>query len=344
MGCGATAQSGKYVASQESQTCHQGQADQLAAKSQEGQYSPSMVKESVSISSTSENSRKGAVVSPSLDTVAKPVHETSVQVASSSSIRDSAAKSPMVSDSLVVSQQRLKGKSGLEARADELTGIYRRYEADASAALAAGPQEPLEPLVSPERVQLVAHILGADLAREPFLVPTVKHFLSSSLAVSVRENGRVVDSNVQQCLNLFSECRSKEAESWISSHEPNSSGKMVCVDCNLAASLYCPDCEDKFCNECFQKFHAKGNRTKHIRLDIYMVGFKTKETAGSLEGLLQTSRHLHKNSGHVVNRWHPFYDARGLRFFYNFETEKAVRNIPENDIDRPPAPPLPKVG
>jgi len=77
-----------------------------------------------------------------------------------------------------------------------LTGIFTTYEADAAAAVAAETAMPLEPLVSPQRVQQLAHILGADLAREPFLVPAAQLLLSSYLAVL---SGRIAEWQALMC-------------------------------------------------------------------------------------------------------------------------------------------------
>jgi len=224
------------------------------------------------------------------------------------------------------------GKKGLEARAEALTGMFQTYEADAAAAVATDPEKPLEPLVSPKNVQLLAQVLGADVAREPFIVPAAK-ILLSSLVAAFRESRSFGVPDVQHCLDVFGQHRSKHTDSFSAAAEQAAAfaGKVSCVECKLRATCYCADCEDTLCGRCFERLHAKGNRAKHARLDVNMAGFKQSQNGLDIE----------TNPGQVFTRWHPFTDAGGMKFFYNFERQEAVRKIPEEELVWQPPPPLP---
>lgn len=36
-------------------------------------------------------------------------------------------------------------------------------------------------------------------------------------------------------------------------------------------------------------------------------------------------------------KWHAFYDLRGVKYYYNFETQESMRR-PQDDLVNPPAP------
>jgi len=70
-----------------------------------------------------------------------------------------------------------------------------------------------------------------------------------------------------------------------------------------------------------------------------MAGYKLKEAPGPFEG--EHSQSDLSSGGQVHIRWHPFSDAQGLRFFYNFERQEGVRKIPKEEFSWQPPPPLP---
>lgn len=224
-----------------------------------------------------------------------------------------------------------------EARASALTEMFRKYEANAAAAVSANADKPLEPLVSPENTQQLAHILGADLVQEPFLVPAAK-LLLPSLAAAFRDAGQLRGTDVKNALDLLDKHRDKEADGESARTSPVAS---VCAECGVKATCYCADCEDKFCEKCFRKLHAKGNRARHARLDVGMVGFKVNDGANAPLGLKETKDGEEQPSSLRKNtRWHAFNDAWGMRYFYNFDLRQKVLELHEEELAWQPPPPL----
>lgn len=350
MGCGASAKpssSGKYVADAATPEIAAGLAACPDDLSEAGNVSAKSSANRPSVSNKSSyrsTPARGADLSSSISDLPdlpglaqleeKSIRPAAVTAATLTPARSDELGVALVNPNASASRCAPKGKECLEARAESLTVIFRTYETDAAAAVAANPEKPTKPLVSPDYVQLLAHILGADLAREPFLVPAAKLLLPSLMA-SFRKSGCLKVEDARHCLDVFRSHRETQAKPSESPSQRRASptGKASCVECAAAATCYCPDCEDSFCTACFAKLHSKGNRATHVRLDVSMAGFKAGQMSRAAES--------DTNVGQISMRWHAFSDAQGIRFFYNFERQEMVRTIPKDELAWQPPPPLP---
>merc|ERR1712100_472030 len=158
---------------------------------------------------------------------------------------------------------------------------------------------------------------------------------------------------------------------------------LYCVECELVASCYCPECEDSLCEGCFDKLHSKGNRSRHIPNHIipcvickvmpaklqctytrgnYCMDCYTKKHAKTLPKFLDLKplkidyRKPKKKRADDTSmssplipedqdsfsksaplettlgeKWHAFYDLRGVKYYYNFETQESMRR-PQNEL------------
>eukprot|EP00435_Cladocopium_sp_Y103_P024630 s5155_g6.t1 len=103
----------------------------------------------------------------------------------------------------------------------------------------------------------------------------------------------------------------------------------ACEECGGEPIDYCPACEGFFCRACFKRLHCRGRRAEHPRLDISMAGFKMRSNVETMQS-------------QVVNvQWHPFHDDHGIRYYYNFETHRSVRQLSRKELMWRPPPPLP---
>merc|ERR1712194_492533 len=127
-----------------------------------------------------------------------------------------------------------------------------------------------QPLVSPLYVQQLAEMLKITLAEEPFLVRTLKTFLKA-FSQQYRLEEEIDPQEVQWCLEIVENERLKSAVSQNMAGEddpgelvnPAAHAQLYCIECQVIATCYCPDCEDCFCEACFERLHSKGNRAKH---------------------------------------------------------------------------------
>jgi hypothetical protein len=254
------------------------------------------------------------------------------------------------------------------------------------------------PLVSPKYVQLLSEILCCEIKTEPFMVRTLKTFLKAFS--QMYHEGELDTQEVKWCLEIVENERAKsdasmsplgdEASNMIDSA---AGGQLYCVECDRVASCYCPECEDTLCEMCFDRLHAKGNRTRHIPNHIipcvicrnlpaklqctytrgnYCMDCYTKKHAKTLPKFLDLKplkidyrtnalRLQSGKTGHgpaldddtgpppgmeievkdsfskpapletrLGEKWHAFYDLRGVKYYYNFETEESMRR-PDDD-------------
>jgi hypothetical protein len=125
------------------------------------------------------------------------------------------------------------------------------------------------PLVSPKYVKVLADILKCDLNEEPFMVRTLKTFLKAFS--QMYHEGELDTQEVKWCLEIVNNERSKDQVAKQIPHEVDPAeqldagrtGQLYCIECGNTATCFCPECGDCFCEACFERLHAKGNRTKH---------------------------------------------------------------------------------
>ncbi|CAJ1372320.1 unnamed protein product [Effrenium voratum] len=127
------------------------------------------------------------------------------------------------------------------------------------------------PLVSPKYVKVLAEILDCELVTEPFMVRTLKTFLKAFS--QMYHDGELDTQEVIYCLDIVKNERAKASVAKQLGIDPadldevGGQGQMYCVEClhteANVAHLYCPECGDSLCLNCFEKLHAKGHRATH---------------------------------------------------------------------------------
>ncbi|CAD7944297.1 unnamed protein product [Amoebophrya sp. A25] len=127
-----------------------------------------------------------------------------------------------------------------------------------------------QPLISPLYVQQIAEMLKIDLPKEPFMVRTLKTFLKA-FSQQYRLEEEIDSQEVKWCLEIVENERAKAGIARNMDLEddpgelvnPSAHAQLYCIECQVIATCYCPDCEDCFCENCFERLHSKGNRHKH---------------------------------------------------------------------------------
>ncbi len=127
-----------------------------------------------------------------------------------------------------------------------------------------------QPLISPLFVQQMAEMLDIDLPKEPFMVRTLKTFLKA-FSQQYRLEEEIDAQEVKWCLEIVDNERTKNSITKNMDQEddpgelvtPAAHAQLYCIECQVIATCYCPDCEDCFCENCFERLHTKGNRSKH---------------------------------------------------------------------------------
>jgi len=269
--------------------------------------------------------------------------------------------------------------------------ILWQYESEAATGL-----QLQMPLLSPKYIKVFAEILKVDLREEPFLIGTIKLFLS---AFSTQyHQGELVTQEVRWCLNILDSDR-KRYENKFNFDDPSvaldddTPGLLYCVeDCGAPAECYCLDCGDCFCKECYKTLHQKGTRFHHkprYFIDCEMCLKQGKKTPAKkhctytkekyctecydkhamtlpkfldLKPLKIDYRRPDKEDSNkpalvdtassiiidedpeakgcfsrpappenrLGESWHAFYDLRGVKYYYNFDTEESMRR-PQDD-------------
>eukprot|EP00928_Gymnodinium_smaydae_P062255 TRINITY_DN46162_c0_g1_i1.p1 TRINITY_DN46162_c0_g1~~TRINITY_DN46162_c0_g1_i1.p1 ORF type:complete len:323 (-),score=52.45 TRINITY_DN46162_c0_g1_i1:82-1050(-) len=212
---------------------------------------------------------------------------------------------------------------------------------------AAGEAPPLgaDVLVSPQNVSAAADRLGVDLVVEPYLFGVVRDAVRS-LARKVAA-GEALDAKSWH--DAVARSRALEANKAQTVAAPSAKG--TCAECEAPCECFCPECEDAFCDRCFVRLHAKGNRALHPRLGPEFA--KVSSIAGpsatlgltlshSVQASTPTAAGSRGQSG-VACAWHEFLDSSGAPYFHSFSTGKSVRTVLDEDLAWRPPPPLPVV-
>lgn len=250
------------------------------------------------------------------------------------------------------------------------------------------------PLVSPKYVKTLGEILDCDLKEEPFMVRTLKTFMKAFS--QMYHEGELDTQEVKWCLEIVENERAKDAvakqgldEDESEAIDPSATGQLYCVECDLVATCYCPECQDAFCEQCNDKLHKTGNRSRHIPNHIipchickvmpaklqctytrmnFCVECYNKKHAKTLPKFLDLkplkidyrtnalrvnakANELEDNGpppGMEIEvkdsfskpaplettlgeKWHAFYDLRGVKYYFNFETEESMRR-PQDEL------------
>lgn len=129
-------------------------------------------------------------------------------------------------------------------------------------------------------------------------------------------------------------------------HEPNHF--ILCAMCKvMPAKLQCTYTRGKYCVECYQTKHAK-TLPKFLDLKPLKIDYKqSQQEAGakalaaqaSEAALLPEDQETFSKSAPLETRlgekWHAFYDLRGVKYYYNFETQESMRRPQEGKLKDP---------
>jgi hypothetical protein len=108
------------------------------------------------------------------------------------------------------------------------------------------------------------------------------------------------------------------------------SSKLKCFECGENdGAILCLDCEDLFCNYCFQLLHHRGRMARHGRLELE-ISDPGKSSCKLLDNISTISRleELHERS--LLDAEIPFLDDSMSRCWFNSKT-RCVRKSHEND-------------
>lgn len=240
-----------------------------------------------------------------------------------------------------------------------------------------------EPLVSPRNVTLFAECFGIQLCDEKNTQSIVRllKFWLKRLSLTATINPDEVD-----LLRAQIECtrtagaRIRPEHSFSPRLSPGDHLKQVlnessiCLNCeNKKPFIFCRACRDLFCPNCFDKFHRKGNRSRHKQLSLlrcsytdlcgnyavvqcplsgrefcpgcyvntYLPGLPLADRKPPLRisyGSMWDSDTLTESfdlpqESGLTNDWHPFYDRDGIMFYFNFGTKESLRRSPVSCFD-----------
>lgn len=116
----------------------------------------------------------------------------------------------------------------------------------------------------------MARIFGVDIKNEPYLVHVLKRALRHYSTV-VKEKRKV--THVEDFRALMQRYRDLVGQFEMAREiEAKKMQKMkVCVQCDEKdAVLFCDQCKDFFCQECFDRLHSRGRRQTHRRTWVEM--------------------------------------------------------------------------
>jgi hypothetical protein len=146
------------------------------------------------------------------------------------------------------------------------------------------------------------------------------------------------------CESCFERLHSKGNRA---SHEPNHF--ILCVMCKvMPAKLQCTYTRGKYCGDCYHRKHAK-TLPKFLDLKPLKIDYsrsakldRLKKAAEKGEAVPPTVTVVDPEAKETFSKpaplettlgdkWHAFYDLRGVKYYYNFETQESLRR-PQADL------------
>lgn len=144
------------------------------------------------------------------------------------------------------------------------------------------------------------------------------------------------------CLSCFEKLHAKGHRA---THEPNHF--ILCVMCKtMPAKLQCTYTRGKYCSDCYNRKHAK-TLPKFLDLKPLKIDYKRsakleREEKARKEGKQSESPLTVVDPEETFSKpaplettlgekWHAFYDLRGVKYYYNFETQESMRR-PQDDL------------
>jgi len=146
------------------------------------------------------------------------------------------------------------------------------------------------------------------------------------------------------CMTCFERLHAKGNRA---AHEPNHF--ILCVMCKvMPAKLQCTYTRGKYCTDCYYRKHAK-TLPKFLDLKPLKIDYKRsakleREEKARQEGAAvdppmtivdpeakDTFSKPAPLETTLGEKWHAFYDLRGVKYYYNFETQESMRR-PQDDL------------
>jgi hypothetical protein len=124
-------------------------------------------------------------------------------------------------------------------------------------------------------------------------------------------------------------------------HKPNHF--ILCAKCKvMPAKLQCTYTRGKYCIDCYTNHHAK---TLPTFLDLKPLKIDYKKSQNEAQGLAaaaaassilipedkETFSKAAPLETTLGEKWHAFYDLRGVKYYYNFESQESLRR-PQDDL------------
>jgi hypothetical protein len=146
------------------------------------------------------------------------------------------------------------------------------------------------------------------------------------------------------CMSCFERLHAKGNRA---AHEPNHF--IPCVMCKtMPAKLQCTYTRGKYCTDCYYRKHAK-TLPKFLDLKPLKIDYKRsaklereekarKEGAPVESGMTIVDPEAKDTFSKPAplettlgEKWHAFYDLRGVKYYYNFETQESMRR-PQDEL------------
>eukprot|EP00927_Polykrikos_kofoidii_P056061 TRINITY_DN50242_c0_g1_i1.p1 TRINITY_DN50242_c0_g1~~TRINITY_DN50242_c0_g1_i1.p1 ORF type:complete len:603 (-),score=125.08 TRINITY_DN50242_c0_g1_i1:140-1948(-) len=200
-----------------------------------------------------------------------------------------------------------------------------------------------------------------ELARNMYMEENPADMLDSPMPGQIRciECPLVATCYCPECEDCFCEaCFDKLHEKGSrQTHEPNHF--ILCAMCKVMPSkLQCTYTTNNYCIDCYTRKHAKTlprfldlkplkiDYKKSIKDAIAQEGDDNKgkgdlaKAAAATSALIPQDKFTFSKGAPLETplgeKWHGFYDLRGVKYYYNFETQESVRR-PQDDLMVTPA-------
>lgn len=104
----------------------------------------------------------------------------------------------------------------------------------------------------------------------------MKHFVGAKVPGGAREKAALEADRVKNDSQSYGNFRSdlgpskthynsnnREDIDPVELIKPHVQAQLYCVECQVLATNFCPQCEDLFCEQCYERLHSRGNRQLH---------------------------------------------------------------------------------
>merc|ERR1712061_911732 len=184
-----------------------------------------------------------------------------------------------------------------------------------------------------------AEMLRIDLAKEPFMVRTLKTFLKA-FSQQYRLEEEIDAQEVKWCLEIVENERTKDSITKNMDMEddpgelvnPAAHAQLYCIECQVIATCFCPECEDCFCEACFERLHSKGNRSTHEPNHLIPCCL-CRAFPAKLQCTYTFGNYCHECYARKHVKTLPkFLDLKPLRIDYTTKRKAKVDEDPKNNV------------